>query len=87
MRVITIVSCKIISDGVLEMMIPLQSGNRPLLEMGPAETAQYTKDTLESLRKIALQQGQVLLAHLLELAVVEAKALAKAQSHETRFPG
>jgi hypothetical protein len=55
--------------------------------MGPAETAQYTKETLESLRKIALQQRQVLLAHLLELAVVEAKALSKSQSQETRFPG
>ena len=70
------------------MTIPLESGNHPLPEMGPAETARYTKDTLESLRKIALQQRQVLLAHLLELAVVEAKALAQAQaqSHETRFP-
>ena len=69
------------------MTIPLQSGNQPLPEMSPAETAQYTKETLESLRKIALRQGQFLLAHLLELAVVEAKALAQAQSHETRFPG
>ena len=69
------------------MTIPLQSGNPPLPEMGPAETAQYTKDTLESLRKIALQQKQVLLAHLLELAAVEAKALAQVQSQETRFPG
>ena len=67
--------------------IPLQRGNQPLSEISPAETAQYTKDTLESLRKIALQQRQVLLAHLLELAVVEAKALSQAQSQETRFPG
>jgi hypothetical protein len=67
--------------------IPLQSGNQPLPEMGPTETAQYTKETLESLRKIALQQKQVLLAHLLELAVVEAKTLAQAQDQETRFPG
>jgi hypothetical protein len=69
------------------MTIPLQSGSPPLPEMGPAETAQYTKEILESLRKIALQQKQVLLAHLLELAVVEAKTLAQAQDQETRFPG
>ena len=67
------------------MTPPLQSSSQLLPEMGPAETAQYTKETLESLRKIALQQRQVLLAHLLELAVVEAKALAQGQ--ETRFPG
>ncbi|HEY0283435.1 MAG TPA: hypothetical protein VGC27_12525 [Rhizomicrobium sp.] len=66
---------------------PLQSGSQKLPEMGPAETAQYTKETLESLRKIALKQKQVLLAHLLELAAVEAKALAQSQSQETRFPG
>ena len=69
------------------MTIPLQGGNQPLPEMGPAETALYTKDTLESLRKIALQQRQLLLAHLLELAVVEAKALGEAQIQETRLPG
>ena len=69
------------------MTPPSQSANQLLPEMGPAETAQYTKETLESLRKIALQQRQVLLAHLLELAVVEAKALSKSQSQETRFPG
>ena len=55
--------------------------------MEPTETALYTKDTLESLRKIALQQRQILLAHLLELAAVEAKALGKAQDQETRLPG
>ena len=69
------------------MTPPLQSSSQLLPEMGPAETAQYTKDTLESLRKIALHQRQFLLAHLLELAVVEAKALAQAQGQETRFPG
>lgn len=43
----------------------------------PVETAQYTKDMLESLKKIALQQQQPLLAHLLDLAVWEAKSLGK----------
>jgi hypothetical protein len=32
------------------MTPPFQSANQLLPEMGPAETAQYTKDTLESLR-------------------------------------
>lgn len=44
--------------------------------MGPKETAAYTKEMLDSLRKIALQQNQHLLAHLLDLAALEAKAQA-----------
>jgi len=39
----------------------------------PGETANYTAEMLESLRKIASRQGQGLLAHLLDLAFVEAK--------------
>ncbi|MGC9954589.1 MAG: hypothetical protein ABSD21_09970 [Rhizomicrobium sp.] len=66
--------------------IPLQSSGALQPELGPAETALYTKDTLDSLRKIALQQRQILLAHLLELAAVEAKALSKAQSQEILPP-
>jgi hypothetical protein len=66
--------------------IPLQSSGKLQPELGPAETALYTKDTLDSLRKIALQQRQVLLAHLLELAAVEAKALGTARSQETLSP-
>lgn len=49
----------------------------------PSETARYTHEMLESLRKIALQQGQGLLAHLLELAAMEAKAQA---DQETALP-
>jgi hypothetical protein len=45
--------------------------------MSPVETALYTCDLLESLRKIAQRQGQTLLAHLLELAFVEAKSLSR----------
>lgn len=52
----------------------------------PAETARYTAELLESLRKIALRQEQVLLAHFLELAVVEAKAQACLQAQDTRLP-
>ncbi len=40
------------------------------------ESARYTSDMLESLRKIASGQGHELLAHLLDLARVEAKSLA-----------
>jgi hypothetical protein len=52
----------------------------------PADTARYTHDLIESLRKMAMGQGQTLLAHLLGLAAVEAKHLA-AQAQETRLPG
>jgi hypothetical protein len=55
-------------------------------EMTPAQTAQYTNDLLESLRKIAFRQGQVLLAHFLELAAVEARAQAISQDQDTRLP-
>ena len=39
----------------------------------PAESARYTGEMLESLRKIALKQGQGVLAHLLGLAAMEAR--------------
>jgi hypothetical protein len=51
----------------------------------PAETARYTLEMLQSLRRIATQQKQGLLAHLLELAAVEAKIQSEAQ--ETVLPG
>lgn len=58
---------------------PVPSADR----LSPLETARYTSDLLESLRKIASRQGQELLAHLLELAHVEAKALGRPKSrHE-----
>jgi hypothetical protein len=46
--------------------------------ISPAESARYTVDMLESLRKIALRQGQGVLAHLLELAQAEARMLVRA---------
>jgi hypothetical protein len=52
----------------------------------PAETARYTAEMLESLRKIAAGQGHGRLVHLLGLAAVEAKYLAD-QPHETLPPG
>ena len=52
----------------------------------PADTARYTHDLIESLRKMASGQGHALLAHLLDLAATEAKYLA-AQAQETRLPG
>jgi hypothetical protein len=55
-------------------------------EMTPAQTAQYTSDLLESLRKIAFRQGQVLLAHFLEIAAVEARSQATTQDQDTRLP-
>jgi hypothetical protein len=55
----------------------VQQGRNPPASMGPKETAAYTKEMLDSLRRIALQQNQHLLAHLLELAALEAKAQAE----------
>jgi hypothetical protein len=68
---------------------PLTRALRPLPDvvLTPAETARYTRDLLESLRKIALQQDHTLLAHLLGLASMEAKALgSRDQAQETRLP-
>ena len=55
--------------------------------LSPVETAEYTGDLLESLRKTASRQGQTLLAHLLGLAVAEARFQASAQAQDTRLPG
>lgn len=43
----------------------------------PAQTATYTYEMLESLRKLASQQGFDLLSHLLEVAAMEARHQAK----------
>ena len=50
----------------------------PGSRISPAESARYTADMLESLRKLALGQGQPVLAHLLELAQAEARMLVRA---------
>ncbi|MEJ1970778.1 MAG: hypothetical protein WDN03_19430 [Rhizomicrobium sp.] len=44
--------------------------------IGPGETARYTRDLLETLKKMAHGQGHTLLAHLLTLAATEAKFIA-----------
>ncbi len=54
--------------------------------ISPADTARYTADLLDSLRKMAMKQEQVLLAHFLELALVEARAQANRQDQDTRLP-
>jgi hypothetical protein len=61
--------------------------NAQIAGLLPTETARYSRDLIESLRKIALHQGHSLLAHLLGLAALEAKALAEGDyAHETRLP-
>ncbi len=50
-------------------------GGLPPTPVSPEESARYTREMLESLRKIAISQGQGLLAHLLGLAAMEAKHL------------
>jgi len=61
----------------------------------PAETARYTLEMLESLRKIAVRQRQGLLAHLLDLASAEARIQTReceaihpgSVPQETELPG
>lgn len=55
-------------------------------ELTPRQTAKYTSELLQSLRKIAFRQGQALLAHILELAQLEASAQADGHDHDTRLP-
>ena len=45
--------------------------------VSPLESARYTADMLESLRRIALGHGHTVLAHLLELTQAEAKLIAR----------
>jgi hypothetical protein len=59
---------------------------RKLPPTTPADTARYTRDLLESLRKMAVGQGHTLLAHLLTLAALEAGSIAD-QAQDTRLPG
>ena len=55
------------------------------VNMSPADTARYTGEMLECLRKMAASQGQGVLAHLLELARYEAHTVAR--SLTTTTPG
>ncbi|HWD28221.1 MAG TPA: hypothetical protein VG387_13705 [Rhizomicrobium sp.] len=48
----------------------------------PSESARYTGEMLESLKKIAIKQNHGLLAHLLSLAAMEARYLGD-QAQET----
>jgi hypothetical protein len=53
----------------------------------PAETARYTEEMLASLSRIAHRQGQALLAHLLDLAAVEARIQSNQVDQDTALPG
>lgn len=75
-------SCKI-WFGSMRMSATSSAQHMP----GPAETALYTKAMLESLKVIALRQQQPLLAHLLDLAAMEAKSLGEAPQRDTLLPG
>jgi hypothetical protein len=44
--------------------------------------AAYAADLLESLRKLAAAHNQTILAHLLALAAIEARTLAKTANEE-----
>jgi hypothetical protein len=58
---------------------PGTPASTPFQAATSAETAQYVRDLLESLRKIATAKDLGLLAHLIDLASLEAK------SHLDRF--
>lgn len=53
----------------------------------PVETARYTEEMVTSLSRIARRQGQGLLAHLLDLAAVEAKIQGSQADQDTALPG
>lgn len=59
----------------------------PLARFSPAETARYTEEMVASLSRIAHRQGQLLLAHLLDLAAVEAKIQSGQADQDTALPG
>lgn len=59
----------------------------PAIGFSPVETARYTEDMLESLSRIANRQGQALLAHLIDLAAVEAKIQSCRADQDTSLPG
>jgi hypothetical protein len=59
----------------------------PLPPPTTVETASYIRDLIETLRKIALARNLKLLAHLLALASIEAKAhLETCQDQDTKLP-
>jgi len=45
--------------------------------VSPLDSARYTADMLETLRRIALGHGHTVLAHLLELTQAEARLVAR----------
>jgi hypothetical protein len=49
----------------------------PCEGISPVESARYTVDMLQNLRKMAAGRGQAVLAHLLELATAEARMLVR----------
>lgn len=51
--------------------------------VSPLDSARYTADMLESLRRIALAQGHTVLAHLLELTQAEARLVVRDGSRAT----
>ncbi len=57
------------------------------IEISPSESASYTRDMLIQMRKMAQQQHQTVLAHLLSLAAEEARALKNNYKQDTLPPG
>jgi hypothetical protein len=59
----------------------------PDVPLSPADSAEYSKALLVSLRKIADAQGHRLLSHLLNLAAQEAQAIAERSQADDKNKG
>lgn len=57
---------------------PAAGKNDASAAIAAADTARYTRDMLEALKRIAAQQDQIVLVRLLEAASREAERLARA---------
>ena len=64
----------------------MPSSGTPQNAPSPVESAEYAHELIESLRRMAVEQGHALLAHLLKLAAFEAERLATVQRQETLLP-
>ena len=65
----------------IQTIVNLRSLDGPV---SPAESAEYTRALILSLRKIAETQGHSLLAHLLNLAALEAAAIAERKAADDK---
>ena len=83
------VNPKLLSESV--MTLPLQNPGFPAAaqvggRISPVDSVLYMGDMLENMRKIAHAQGLGVLAHLLELARMETRMIARDQDRSQAIP-